>query len=65
MADRKLVLKSKRLRGEDGSKVISIRMREGLITRLDNVVDQTGRSRNELFSILIEYALDNCVIKDK
>ena len=65
MADRKLVLKSKRLRGEDGSKVISVRMREGLITRLDNVVDQTGRSRNELFSILIEYALDNCVIKDK
>ena len=65
MADRKLVLKSKRLRGEDGSKVISVRMREGLIARLDNVVNQTGRSRNELFSILIEYALDNCVIQDK
>ncbi len=65
MADRKLVLKSKRLRGEDGSKVISVRMREGLIARLDDVVNQTGRSRNELFSVLIEYALDNCVIQDK
>ena len=65
MADNKLVLKSKRLRGEDGSKVISIRMRDGLIARMDEVATQTGRSRNELFSVLIEYALDNCVIRDK
>lgn len=65
MADNKLVLKSKRLRGEDGSKVISIRMKDGLIAKMDEIASQTGRSRNELFSVLIEYALDNCVIRDK
>lgn len=65
MSDNKLVLKSRRLRGEDGSKVLSVRMREGLIDRVDDIANKTGRSRNELFSVLIEYALDNCIIKDK
>ncbi len=65
LSDNKLVLKSRRLRGEDGSKVLSVRMREGLVSRIDDIANKTGRSRNELFSILIEYALDNCIIKDK
>lgn len=65
MADNKLVLEGKHLRGEDGSKIISVRMKEELLSRMEEVAEKTGRSRNELFSIFVRYALENCVIKEK
>ena len=34
-------------RGDDGYKVVSVRMRDGLIARLDKLSEQTNRSRNE------------------
>jgi len=39
---------TKRKRGEDGYKILSIRVREDIIKRLDALAEETERSRNEL-----------------
>ena len=41
-------------RGDDGYKVVSVRMREELIERLDDLSVKTNGSRNELINILCE-----------
>ena len=38
----KLII-TKKKRGEDGHKTLSIRVREDIIDRLDDLADQTGR----------------------
>jgi len=50
---------TKRKRGEDGHKILSIRVREDIIKRLDTLADQTGRSRNELIGLLLDFAIEN------
>lgn len=63
MKDDFLVIKSKRLKGDDGYKVFSIRIKEGLVERLEQMSAQSGYSRNELISILLEYALDRSIVE--
>ena len=58
-----LVIKPKRPKGEDGYKIFSIRVQEDIIARVDDISAQTGRSRNELISLFIEYSLDRCVVE--
>ena len=50
---------TKRKRGEDGYKILSIHVREDIIKRLDTLGDQTGRSRNELIGLLLDFAIEN------
>ena len=50
---------TKRKRGEDGHKILSIRVREDIINRLDTLAEQTGRSRNELLGLLLDFAIEN------
>ena len=45
-------------KGDDGHKVVSVRMKDETITRLDNLSLQTNRSRNELINLLLESSLD-------
>ena len=45
-------------KGEDGHKVVSVRMKNETIERLDELSTQTNRSRNELISILLEAAIN-------
>ena len=59
-----LLIKPKRPKGEDGYKVFSIRIRQDLVDRIDEISGQTGRSRNELIGIFIEYALDRCQVDE-
>lgn len=63
MEDTPLIIKRKRAKGDDGYKVFSIRIREEVVSRLDDICVKTDRSRNELIGILLEYALDRCVIE--
>lgn len=46
-------------RGEDGHKIVSVRMPESTLVRLDALSTQTNRSRNELINLLLEAALQN------
>ena len=54
----KLII-TKKKRGEDGHKTLSIRVREDIINRLDALADETGRSRNELIGLLLDFAINN------
>lgn len=51
-------------RGEDGYRVVSVRMREETLRKLDEITAKTNRSRNELINILVEAAIDIVVIED-
>jgi len=59
----KLIINKKTLKGEDGYKTFSIRIKEETVLRLDELSKKTNRSRNELINILIDYAIDNCEVK--
>lgn len=45
-------------RGDDGCKVVSVRMKDELIEKLDNLSIKTNRSRNELINLLLTAAID-------
>ena len=51
------ITKKSTRRGDDGHKVVSVRMRDETIARLDALSTETNRSRNELLNLLIEAAL--------
>ena len=65
MLDDKLVIKPKRSKGDDGYKTFSIRVREDIVDKIDEISAKTGRSRNELIGIFLEYAADRCMIENK
>ena len=50
-------------RGEDGNKVITVRIKEDTLQALDTLATKTNYSRNELINIMLEYALKNCEVK--
>ena len=45
-------------KGDDGYKVVSVRMKDELIERLDQLSADTNRSRNELINMLLTAAVD-------
>ncbi len=58
MAEEIRITKKPARRGEDGHKVISVRMEETLLARLDALSARTNRSRNELINLLLRAAVD-------
>ena len=59
----KLIINKKSLKGEDGYKTFSIRIKEETVCNLDALAKETGRSRNELINILLDYAIENSEVK--
>ena len=55
-------LKIKR-RGEDGTRVISVRLREEILNSLDNIANDIHYSRNELINIILEHGINNLEIE--
>lgn len=55
-------LKVKR-RGEDGYKMISVRIREDILVELDRIAAETNRSRNELVNLILRYGIQNIIIE--
>lgn len=51
------ITKKRPCKGDDGHKIVSVRMREELVERLDRLSAETNRSRNELINILLESAI--------
>lgn len=49
-------------RGEDGYRVFSIRIPESIVTRIDQIAAESGRSRNEIIGILLDFAVERCDI---
>ena len=61
--DKKLVIKKRELRGDDGYKIVSIRIKEETSKKLDALSQETNRSRNELINIMLDWSIDNIEIK--
>lgn len=56
---KELIINKKSLKGEDGYKTFSVRIKEETVKKLDDLSKETNRSRNELVNILLDYAIDN------
>ena len=61
---KKLVIKKKALKGEDGYKTFSIRIKDETVDRLNELAKKTNRTRNELINILLDYAMNECEVED-
>ena len=61
--EEKLIIRKKSLKGEDGYKTFSIRIKEETVKRLDELSAETNRSRNELIHILLDFAIEHCEVK--
>lgn len=55
-------LKIKR-RGEDGNKVITVRIGEDTLEALDKIAAETNRSRTELINIILRHGVQNLEIE--
>ena len=56
------ILKIKR-KGEDGNKVISVRIKEDTLAQLDHLAAQTNRSRNELINMILAHGVKTLEIE--
>ena len=59
----KLIIAKKSLRGEDGYKTFSIRVKDETVEALEHIVKMTNRSRNEIVNILLDFAIAHAEIK--
>lgn len=44
--------------------VVSSRLTNELVEELDKIAEQTGRTRNEIIQMYLEFAVDNLEIKE-
>lgn len=52
-----------RRRGEDGNKIITVRIKEDILAQLDKIAAESNRSRNELINVILRYGIDNLTIE--
>lgn len=60
MSKEPLVIKK---RGEDGNRIISVRIREEILKELDKLAAESNYSRNELINIILDYGVHNIEIQ--
>jgi Ribbon-helix-helix protein, copG family. len=58
------ITKKKERKGDDGYKIVSVRMKDELIARLEDLSAKTNRSRNELINLLLEAAVEKVKIEE-
>jgi metal-responsive CopG/Arc/MetJ family transcriptional regulator len=63
MDNNRLIIKPKRPKGEDGYKVFSVRIKEETVGKIDKIAQKTGRSRNELIGMFLEFAAEHCRVE--
>ncbi len=57
MAEKKLKIPVKKYKGETA--VVSARLPNSMIKELDKIAEDTGRNRNEVLMMCLEFALEN------
>ena len=63
MTGKKLIIKPHKFAGE--TTVISLRLPKEMLSVIDQVATDTGRTRNEILVMSMEFALENMEINDK
>lgn len=61
MAEKKLIIHSQKYIGE--SKVVSMRIPVDMLAEIDRAAKETGRTRNEIMQLCLEFALENMTIE--
>jgi hypothetical protein len=61
LTEKKLVISAKKYVGD--SAVVSARLPVELIKELDNICEKTGRNRNEVIQVCLEFSVDNIEIE--
>lgn len=51
-------------RGDDGYKIISVRIKETTLKKIDEAAGATNRSRNEIINIMLEHGVDVLEIEE-
>lgn len=64
MAGEIKITKKTARKGDDGHKIVSVRMKEELLERLDTLSAKTNRSRNELINLVLESAIDIVTVEE-
>ncbi|MDE6260475.1 MAG: ribbon-helix-helix protein, CopG family [Oscillospiraceae bacterium] len=62
MERRKITISKK---GDDGYKVISVRLKEKTLEAIEDISAQTNRSRNEVINILLDSAVVDAEIEEE
>lgn len=65
MPEKLKITKRSGIKGDDGYRTFSVRVREETIKKLEDIADRTNRSRNELVNLLLEFGVENCEIVEK
>ncbi len=60
MSNTPLIIKK---RGEDGNRVITVRIKEETLSALDKLASETNYSRNELINLILAYGIENIEIQ--
>ena len=61
LAEKKLIISAKKYVGD--SAVVSARLPVELIKELDTICEKTGRIRNEVIQMCLEFSVDNIEIE--
>ena len=64
MSEKLQIKKRPALKGEDGYKTFSIRIKDETFERLEEIAKQTNRYRNDIINIMLEFAINNCEITE-
>ncbi|MBR2208667.1 MAG: hypothetical protein IJ859_07680 [Synergistaceae bacterium] len=56
--------KKSNLKGEDGYKIFSVRIRNETANALEELSTKSNRSRNELIGMILDYAVNHTDITD-
>lgn len=52
-----------KVRGDDGYRTFSVRIKDHTLRGIEEIVARTGRSRNELIGLMLDYALPRIKIE--
>ena len=61
MSEKKLKISSKKYNGDTA--VVSARLPSDLIKEIDEICETTGRNRNEIIQLCLEFAVENIEIE--
>jgi len=50
-------------KGEDGNKVITVRIKEDTLAELDRIASESNHSRNELINLILSHGVKNIEIE--
>ena len=64
LAEKLQISKRSAIKGDDGSKTFSIRIKDETVERLDKIADETNRSRNDIIGLMLDFGINNCEITD-